>query len=185
MDDGLQIITEETSRDDLLRHIAALERRLECDRIYVMDETIPRTPENPSRTREVQLNPEDRVRMIRNGTDGIGCRDLTIALIEEQHLDPKALPLRKPTARLLRDLIEAAKAVGYADGFRAARDAVASSRALADGEEINVPKGQMVDMLDASLTRFEPEVTEKAATLDRVIGAVERSLSWPDRKKVD
>jgi hypothetical protein len=82
MNDGLQIITEETSREDLLRHIAALERRLECDRVYVLDETLPRTPENPMQTLERVLGPEDRVEMIRGQSDGIGCRDLTIALLE-------------------------------------------------------------------------------------------------------
>jgi hypothetical protein len=185
MDDGLQIITEETGREDLLRHIAALERRLECDRVYVLDETLPRTPENPLQTRERVLSPEERVEMIRNGSDGIGCRDLTIALLEERHLDPEAPPLRKPAARLLRDLIEAAKGIGYAEGFRAARDTVASSRALADGVEINLPKGQLVDLLDASLTRFGPEAAEKGALLDRVTGAVDRSLSRPDRGRAE
>lgn len=181
MDDGLQIITDETSREDLLAHIAALERRLECDRVYTLDPTLKRTPENPLRTREVRLSPEERVRMIRDGSDGIGCRDLKIALIEGGHLDPEAMPMRKPAARLLQDLIEAAKRIGYADGFRAARDTVASSRALAEGVEINLPKGHLVDLLDTSLTRFGPEVAEKGALLDRVTAAVERSLSRPGR----
>lgn len=185
MDDGLQIITEETSWEDLLRHIAALEHRLECDRVYVYDPTLERTLENPFRTREVRLSPEERVRMIRDGSDGIGCRDLKTALLEGGHLDPEAMPMRKPAARLLQDLIEAAKKIGYADGFRAARDTVASSRALADGVEINLPKGQLVDLLDASLTRFEPEGTEKGAFLDRVTAAVERSLSRPERGRAE
>jgi hypothetical protein len=182
MNDGLQIITEETSREDLLRHIAALERRLECDRVYVLDETLPRTPENPMQTRERVLGPEDRVEMIRGQSDGIGCRDLTIALLEERHLDPEAPPMRRGAAGLLTSLIEAAKRVGYADGFRAARDTIAPSRALAEGVEINLPKGHLVDLLDASLTRFGPEVAERGALLGRVSAAVERSLSSPERE---
>jgi len=180
MDDVLQIITDETSREDLLRHIAALERRLECDRVYVLDETLPRTPENPMQTRERVLSPEERVEMIRSGSDGIGCRDLTIALLEE-HMDPEAPPMRRGAAGLLKTLVEAAKGVGYADGFRAARDTVDSSRALADGVEINLPKGHLVDLLDASLTRFGPEVSEKVALLEKVSAAVERAVSRPVR----
>ena len=181
MDGGLQIITDETSREDLLRHIAALERRLECDRVFVLDETLPRTPENPLQTRERVLSPEERVEMIRSQSDGIGCRDLTIALLEERHLDPEAPPMRRRAAGLLKALVEAAKRVGYADGFQAARDTVASSRALADGVEINLPKGHLVDLLDASLTRFEPEMAENSALIEKVGAAVERSLSRPAR----
>jgi len=181
MSDGLQIITEETSREDLLAHIAALERRLECDRVYVYDPTLERTVENPTKTRERLLSPEERVEMIRNRSDGIGCRDLAIAFLEGRHEDPEALPLRKATATLLQGLIEAAKGVGYADGFRAARDTVDSSRAAADGVEIALPKEMIVGMLDDSLNRFGPEVQAKSGFLDRVSASVDRAMSRPDR----
>jgi hypothetical protein len=179
MDDGLQIITDETSREELLRHIAALEQRLECDRVYVYDETLKPTIEQPTMTREKRLSPEERVEMIRSQSDGIGCRDLTIALLERRHKDPEAFPMRKGAATLLNDLVEAAKRVGYAEGFQAARDDLAASRTLIDGVEI--PKGHLVDMLDASLSRFGPEVDAHKALLDQVGAAVARSLLRPER----
>jgi hypothetical protein len=179
MDDGLQIITEETSREDPLRHITALERRLECDRVYVMDETIERSDENPLGFREVRLSPEERVRTIRDGTDGIGCRDIGTAFLEGRHEDPDAYPIGLRTADLLGRVVEAAKAVGYADGFRAARDSLASSRAMAHGVEINLPKEQLVDLLDRSLTRFSPEVAEKGALIERVEAGIARAFARP------
>jgi len=179
MDDGLQIITSETSREDLLRHIAALERRLECDRYFTID--LDADEADPDPFVEVILDAAERVDWIRSGIDGIGARNLTIDLIEERHLDPEGVPLQRSSATLLQELVEAAKGVGYADGFRAARDSLASSRALADGVEINLPKGHLVDILDISLSRFVPEVDEKRTLLDRVGAAVSRALSRPER----
>lgn len=177
MDDGLQIITEETSREDLLRHIAALERRLECDRVYVMDKTLPRTEENPMRFREVPLTPEERVRSIREGTDGIGCRDIGAAFLEGRHEDPKAYPLERRTADLLSRVVEAARARGYADGYRAARDAVAASLSPADGVEL--PKDHLVAMLDRSLDKIDPDARERGALIDRVEAGLARAFARP------
>lgn len=179
MDDGLQIITNETSREDLLRHIAALERRLECDRYFTIDPDADEAEPDPFV--EVILNAAERVDWIRSGIDGIGARTLTIDLIEERHLDPEGVPLQRSSATLLQELIEAAKGVGYADGFRAARDSLASSRAMVGGSEIELPKAQLVDILDISLSRFGPEVAEKGAFLERVGAAVTRALSRPAR----
>lgn len=179
MDDGLQIVTDETSREDLLRHIAALERRLECDRFYVVDETLERTKENPLGLREVPLSPEERVRTIREGIDGIGCQDIGTAFLEGRHEDPNAYPMEKRTADLLGRVVEAAKARGYADGFRAARDAVAASRTLVDGVEI--PKGHLVDMLDASLEKIGPDAEARGALIGRVEAGMRRAFTRPDR----
>lgn len=177
MDDGLQIITEETSREDLLRHIAALERRLECDRVYEIDETLPRTEENPMRFREVPLTPEERVRSIREGSDGIGCRDIGTAFLEGRHENPQAYPLGKKTAELLGQVVEAAKARGYADGFRAARDTVSSSRTLVDGVEF--PKDHLVAILDRSLDKIDPDARERSALIDRVAAGIARAFARP------
>lgn len=179
MDDGLQIITEETSREDLLRHIAALERRLECDRVYVTDDTVERTMENPLGFREVRLSPEERVRAIREGSDGIGCRDIGTAFLEGRHEDPKAYPMSRRTAELLGRVVEAAKARGYADGFRAARDTVASSRTLVD--RVELPKDHLVAMLDHSLDKIDPDARERSALIDRVAAGIARAFSRPDR----
>lgn len=181
MDDGLQIITEETSREDLLRHIAALERRLECDRVYVVDETLERTEENPMRLRTVLLSPEERVRTIRDGTDGIGCRDIGTAFLEGRHEDPNGYLMGKRTAWLLGQVVEAARARGYADGFRAARDDVASSRTLVDGVEI--PKDHLVSMLDASLEKIGPDAERRGALIDRVAAGMARAFARPDRER--
>ena len=182
MDDGLQIITEQTSREDLLRHIAALERRLECDRVYVYDPTLKPTVEDPTMTRERRLDPEDRIEMIRTGTDGIGCRDLTISLLEGRHLDPEALPLRKPAARLLQDIIGAAKAVGFADGLRVAWVLAVHYAAVNMAEP---PKDSLIATMDKSLDTIEPDARERGALLDRVNAAVERSLSRPGRGRAE
>lgn len=180
MDDGLQIITNETSREDLLRHIAALERRLECDRVYIMDETLARTADNPLGLREVPLSPEERVKRVREGTDGIGLRDIGTAFLEGRHEDPKAYPMEKRTADHLGRVVEAAKARGYADGFRAARDAVAASRTLVDGVEL--PKDHLVAMLDASLEKIGPDAKARGALIDRIEAGMARAFARPGRR---
>lgn len=182
MDDGLQIITEETSREDLLRHIAALERRLECDRVYVMDKTVPRTSENPLGFREVSLSPEERVRTIRDGSDGIGCRDIGTALLEGRHEDPNAYPMSRRTADLLGEVVEAAKAVGYAEGVRAARIAVASSPPGEDGAD--TAKGALVAALDTTLDRADRHARDRGALISRVEAGIARAFSRPDRARI-
>jgi len=180
MDDGLQIITNETSREDLLRHIAALERRLECDRVYVTDDTVERTMENPLGFREVLLSPEERVRAIREGTDGIGCRDIGTAFLERRHEDPNAYPMSKRTADLLGRVVEAAKAIGYADGFRVARE-LAVHYAAANGGEPS--KGDLVTTMDISLVLIGPDELERSALLDRVEAGMARAFARPDRER--
>jgi len=167
MSDGLQIITDESGREELLLHVAALERRLECDRVHVFEETRERSPDNPLKMRERLLSPRGRVETIRSRSDGIGCRDLTVALLESRSEEQEGILIGTMAADLLDRLLTAA------------RNDLASPRTLIDGDEI--PKGHLVDMLDVSLVRIEPEAAAQEPLLNRMRATVSLSLSQPLR----
>jgi len=178
MDDGLQVITENSSREDLLQHIAALERRLECDRVYVTDETVQKTLENPFGFREASLSPEERVRTIREGTDGIGCRDIGTALLEGRHDDPKAYPMGRRTAELLDRVVEAAKARGYVDGFRTARGLAVH---YASFDAAKPPRISLIETMNITLDVIRPDAEARGALIDRVAAGLARAFSRPEK----
>lgn len=78
MKDELKIITPNSSRKDMLAHIHALEARLECDRVYTYPDPLSGS------FVEKTLSPRERNRMIQMDCDGIGCRDMTIRMLEER-----------------------------------------------------------------------------------------------------
>ncbi|MCW3784431.1 hypothetical protein [Defluviimonas salinarum] len=77
---AIPVITEDSPREELLDYIRALEHRLECDREHAV-----RVGEDGELSSvEVELGQEERVEAILGGLDGIGCRDATNAVLEDQ-----------------------------------------------------------------------------------------------------
>ncbi|MCE6959257.1 hypothetical protein LAZ40_09350 [Cereibacter sphaeroides] len=80
----IPVISEESSREDLLRYIRILEERLEISHVYVHDPEAADDGEDGARSgsglrlglRKKVLDQAERVDMLRRGMDGIACRDI-------------------------------------------------------------------------------------------------------------